>query len=115
MRFGLWTPLPHVMQPEPEINAALADLGTAGQGGATDRSFRFALDSVRRAEELGFDITLVAERFVARDLEAWVVASALAVLTSRIEIMAAIHPGMINPQVVAKMGARAGGDGDDEE
>ena len=105
MRFGLWTPLPHVMQPEPEIDAALADLGASGRGGPVDRSFRFALDAVRRAEALGFDITLVAERFVARDLEAWVVASALAVQTSRIEIMTAIHPGMINPQVVAKMGA----------
>lgn len=105
MRFGLWTPLPHVMQPEPEIELALAELGEPGRGDKLDRSFRFARDAVLRGEELGFDITLVAERFVARDLEAWVVAAALATATSRIEIMAAVHPGLISPQVTAKMGA----------
>jgi FMNH2-dependent dimethyl sulfone monooxygenase len=105
MRLGLWTPLPHVIRPEAAIVAALEDLATPGQGAAVDRSFSFALEAVRQAEALGFDITLVAERFVARDLEAWVVASALAALTSRITIMTAAHPGIVPPQVVAKMGA----------
>ncbi len=105
MRFGLWTPLPHVLQPEPEIELALAELGEAGRGEPVDRSFRFALAAVLRAEQLGFDMTLVAERFVARDLEAWVVASALAALTTRIEIMTAAHPGLVLPQIVAKMGS----------
>jgi FMNH2-dependent dimethyl sulfone monooxygenase len=47
----------------------------------------------------------VAERLVARDLEAWVVSSALAVLTNRIQIMTAVHPGIVTPQMVAKTGA----------
>ena len=105
MRFGVWAPLPHTIPPEPAIIEALADLGSPGQGLPLDRSFAFVAETVRRAEELGFDITLVAERLVARDLEAWVVASALAVMTSRIEIMTAAHPGILAPQVVAKMGA----------
>jgi FMNH2-dependent dimethyl sulfone monooxygenase len=84
---------------------ALDELGTHGLGLPQDRSFRFLLDIVLRAEELGFDTTLVAERLVARDLESWVVSSALAVLTSRIQIMTAVHPGMIQPQMVSKMGA----------
>jgi len=105
MRLGLWAPLPHTIRPEPEITKALDELGTHGLGLPQDRSFRFLADIVCRAEELGFDITLVAERLVARDLESWIVSSALAVLTKRIHIMTAAHPGMILPQMVAKMGA----------
>jgi dimethylsulfone monooxygenase len=105
MRLGIWTPLPHVMRPEPEIETALSELSSQGVGGKVDRSFAFALNVVRRAEELGFDTTLVAERLVAPDLECWIVASALAAQTSRIEIMTAAHPGLITPQIVAKLGA----------
>ncbi len=105
IKLGLWTPLPHTIRPEPEIDLALGDLKTRGQGLAQDRSFQFALKAVRDAEDMGFDITLVAERLVAADLEAWVVSSALAVLTSKIEIMTAVHPGIVNPQLAAKMGA----------
>ena len=105
MKLGLWTPLPHVIRPEPEITRALDDLGTPGQGLPVDRSFAFALAAVQQAEALGFDITLIAERFVARDLSAWVTSSALAALTSKIQIMTAAHPGIIPPQVIAKMGA----------
>ncbi len=105
MRLGIWAPLPHTIRPEAEIMIALDELGTHGLGLPQDRSFRFLVDIVLRAEELGFDTTLVAERLVARDLESWVVSSALAVLTSRIQIMTAVHPGMIQPQMVAKMGA----------
>lgn len=105
IRLGLWTPLPHTIRPEPEIERALEDLKTPGRGLAVDRSFQFALDAVREAEDIGFDITLVAERLVAADLEAWVVSSALATHTSKIEIMTAVHPGIVNPQFAAKMGA----------
>ena len=105
MRLGIWAPLPHTIRPEPEITKSLEELGADGVGLPLDRSFRFLADIVCRAEELGFDITLVAERLVARDLESWVVSSALAVLTKRIQIMTAVHPGLILPQMVAKMGA----------
>jgi len=105
MRLGIWAPLPHTIAPEPDIERALADLTTPGQGEPLDRSYAFVVDVVRQAEAMGFDITLVAERLVAADLEAWVVSSALAVQTSKIQIMTAAHPGIVNPQVVAKMGA----------
>lgn len=105
MQLGIWAPLPHTIRPEPEIDRALADLSTGGQGLAVDRSYRFALDSVLQAEAMGFDLTLVAERLVAPDLEAWVVSSALAVQTTRIRIMTAVHPGIVNPQLAAKLAA----------
>ena len=73
--------------------------------GGVDEAFRFAVDVIRHAENCGFDITLVAERHLGPDLEAWVLSSALAACTSRIEIMTAVHPGIFNPQVAAKMGA----------
>ncbi|MDB5650290.1 MAG: alkanesulfonate monooxygenase, partial [Hyphomicrobiales bacterium] len=96
MRLGLWAPLPHTIRPEPIITEALHELETPGLGLRLDRSFAFVVDAVSRAEELGFDITLVAERWVAPDLEAWVVSSALAVLTHRIQIMTAVHPGIVS-------------------
>jgi FMNH2-dependent dimethyl sulfone monooxygenase len=109
MQFGIWTPLPHTIRPEPAMERATAKLKAnagAGAGEARkDGTFEFACEVVRRADELGFDTTLIAERFLGPDLEAWVLASALAVMTRRIELMVAVHPGMVTPQVVAKMGA----------
>ncbi len=103
MKLGVWAPLPHTIGREAEIDLALEELGQPGRGLPVDRSYAFVRDVVKRAETIGFDITLVAERLIARDLEAWVVASALAVETSRIEIMTAVHPGIFPPQLVAKM------------
>jgi FMNH2-dependent dimethyl sulfone monooxygenase len=74
-------------------------------GGREDGTFAFACEVVRRADELGFDTTLIAERLLGPDLSAWVLASALAMVTKRIELMVAVHPGMVTPQVVAKMTA----------
>lgn len=104
MRWGIWTPLPHTIRPEPAMVEAEAALKRHGEG-SEDASFRFALDLVRRAEALGFDLTLVAERFLGPDLEAWMLSAALAAHTCRIEIMPAVHPGILAPQVVAKMAA----------
>ncbi|WP_336488524.1 LLM class flavin-dependent oxidoreductase [Methylobacterium nigriterrae] len=64
---------------------------------------------VLEAEALGFDSVLVAQHTAnpyddARDqLEAWTSAAALAALTHRIEIIAAIKPGLYHPVVLAKM------------
>ncbi len=64
---------------------------------------------VLEAEALGFDAVLVAQHTAnpyddERDqLEAWTAAAALAALTQRIEIIAAIKPGLYHPVVLAKM------------
>lgn len=63
---------------------------------------------VLEAEALGFDSVLVAQHTAnpyddGRDqLDAWSAAAALAALTSRIEIIAAIKPGLVHPAVLAK-------------
>ena len=104
MKFGVWTPLPHTIRPEPGMDRAIAAIKTgASLAGRADGTFEFACDVVRRADELGFDTTLIAERFLGPDLSAWVLASALAMVTKRIELMVAVHPGMVTPHVVAKM------------
>lgn len=63
---------------------------------------------VLEAEALGFDSVLVAQHTAnpyddERDqLDAWSAAAALAALTSKIEIIAAIKPGLVHPVVLAK-------------
>lgn len=104
MDFGIWTPLPHTIRDEHNMVAAIA--GSARRGHTEpDLAMRFALDVVRKAEGCGFTITLVAERFLGPDLESWMLSSALAANTTRIKIMPAVHPGIICPQLAAKMGA----------
>ena len=105
MRFGVWTPLPHTIRPEPRMNAAIRESGTRGLANGPDKAFRFAVEMITRAEELGFKTTLLAERWIGTDHPAWMLAAALAALTSKIELMVAVHPGIITPQVVAKFAA----------
>lgn len=105
MRLGVWTPLPHTIRAEPAMAAAIAELTTPGGASRIDASFQFAVDTVRWAETQGFETTLIAERLLGPDLEAWILSAALAAHTTKIELMTAVHPGIVTPQVVAKMGA----------
>ena len=105
MRLGIWTPLPHTIRVEPEMAIAIDELSHQAKGGAVDRSFDIALAVVKRAEELGFATTLIAERHLGPDLEAWIMATAMIAETSTIELLVAVHPGIVHPQLAAKMGA----------
>ncbi len=105
MHFGVWTPLPHTIRPEPRMEDAIAELSTPGAGEGPDASYRFAVDVVTEAERAGFDSTLIAQRYLGPDLDAWMLASALATCTKSIEIMPAVHPGIVLPQLAAKFGA----------
>lgn len=105
MKFGIWTPLPHTVAPEPRMAAAVSNLSTPGAGEGRDDSFQMAIDVLKKGEAHGFVTTLVAARHLGPDLEAWTLATALAMHTSAIEIMVATHPGIIQAQMVAKLGA----------
>jgi dimethylsulfone monooxygenase len=105
VKFGVWTPLPHILRPEPRMDEAIRESGSYGIANGPDKAFRFAADMLRRAEELGFETTLIAERWLGTDHPAWILTSALATLTSKLELMVAVHPGIIAPQVVAKFAA----------
>jgi FMNH2-dependent dimethyl sulfone monooxygenase len=62
------------------------------------------------AEDVGFDYTLVAARFIltggsGEHLEALSTTAALAPVTKRIKLITAIHSGLWHPGVIAKVGA----------
>lgn len=104
LRLGVWTPLPHVIPPEPGMDRAIAEVAAPGAS-RPDLGLAFATEVVVAAEKLGFDLTLVAQRYMGPDHEAWPMATALACATRTMEVMVAVHPGLVSPQIVAKMGA----------
>jgi len=66
----------------------------------------------QRSEELGFDVTLIAELNLndikgveAPSLDAWSTAAALAAVTERIELMVAVRPTFHLPALLAKQAA----------
>ncbi len=69
------------------------------------------IEIARRAENAGFDYTLVAARFLsttgaAPDLyDALASSTAIAVSTNRLNVIAAIHPGLWHPAMIAKYSA----------
>ena len=103
MKLGIWCPAPLSIRPDRSVKPAFDAL--TRHGGGVDESYLYAVDVLRRAEQLGFEITLIAQRFFGPDLDSWMLAAALATQTSSIEIMAAVHPGIIDPKVVAKHAA----------
>jgi alkanesulfonate monooxygenase len=97
IRFGIWA-LVHGSR------AALQDPDEPYDA-SWERNRKLILD----AEALGFDTTLVAQHTInphhapMDQLEAWTAAAAIAALTQRIEIIAAIKPYLYHPVVLAKM------------
>src|SRR4051812_24091188 len=97
VRFGVWAP---VHGPR----GALQDPAEP-----FDASWEHNKTVVLEAEALGFDSTLVAQHTVnphlanKDQLEAWTGSAALAALTRRIEIIAAIKPYIYHPVFLAKM------------
>jgi FMNH2-dependent dimethyl sulfone monooxygenase len=102
VKFGVWTPLPHILRPEPRMDEAIRESGTYGMVHGPDKAFRFAVDMLTRAEELGFETTLIAERWLGTDHPAWILTSALAALTRKVELMVAVHLGFMNRVVLGK-------------
>ena len=105
MEMGIWTPLPHTIRAEPRMEAIIETITRPGEGRGLDSGLQLAIDIVQEAEQLGFTRTLIAERWLGPDLECWMLASALAMHTKNIELIVAVHPGILSPQVTAKMAA----------
>jgi len=66
----------------------------------------------RRAEEIGYDLTLIAELNLndikgveAPSLDAWSTTAALAAVTKKLELMVAVRPTFHNPALLAKQAA----------
>ncbi len=103
MRLGIWAPAPQTIRADANVRPKFTAL--TQNGGGVDPSFLYAIDVLQRAEELGFDITLIAQRWLGPDLDSWIYAAAMAAHTNKIELMAAVHPGITDPRIAAKMGA----------
>ncbi|MFT4199837.1 LLM class flavin-dependent oxidoreductase [Gordonia sp. (in: high G+C Gram-positive bacteria)] len=99
-RFGVWAPVwgPFAAQNYP--------------GDPFDASWDLNKRFVLEVERLGYDSTLVAQHNLnpngheLPELEAWSTAAALAAITSRIEIIAAIKPYLFHPVFLAKIAAQ---------
>ena len=99
MRYGYWLPV---------FGGWLRNVEDEGMEASWDYVKRLA----RRSEEIGYDLTLVAELNLndikgveAPSLDAWSTAAALAAVTERLELMVAVRPTFHNPALLAKQAA----------
>jgi FMNH2-dependent dimethyl sulfone monooxygenase len=77
-----------------------------------ETSWVYAKRLTQRAEQLGYDLSLIAELNLndikgveAPSLDAWSTAAALAAVTEKMEIMVAVRPTFHNPALLAKQAA----------
>jgi FMNH2-dependent dimethyl sulfone monooxygenase len=77
-----------------------------------EASWEYVSRLARRSEEIGYDLTLIAELNLndikgvhAPSLDAWSTAAALAAVTRRLELMVAVRPTFHQPALLAKQAA----------
>jgi FMNH2-dependent dimethyl sulfone monooxygenase len=99
MRFGYWAPV---------FGGWLRNVPDEGM----DASWEYMSRLVRRSEEIGYDLTLIAELTMndtkgrdAPTLDAWSTAAGLAAVTRSIELMVAVRPNFHQPALFAKAAA----------
>src|SRR5262245_8249549 len=99
MRYGYWLPV---------FGGWLRNVDDEGMAASWDYVQRLA----RRSEQIGYDLTLIAELNLndikgeeAPSLDAWSTTAALAAVTSKLELMAAVRPTFHNPALLAKQAA----------
>ncbi len=102
MQFGIYAPIPMATMASPEVIQALEEATSPLPDGRRDAQFDHAVDLLLTADEVGFDITLYAERHLGEDLSAWVLASAVGSRCNRMRAMVAVHPGLWDPVMIAK-------------
>src|SRR5437762_2047601 len=99
MRYGYWLPV---------FGGWLRNVEDERMSASWDYVKRLA----QRSEEIGYDITLIAELLLndikgieAPSLDAWSTAAALAAVTERLELMVAVRPSFHPPAILAKQAA----------
>ena len=99
MRYGYWLPV---------FGGWLRNVEDEGMEASWDYVKRLA----RRSEEIGYDLTLIAELLLndikgiaAPSLDAWSTAAALAAVTEKLELMVAVRPSFHPPAILAKQAA----------
>src|SRR5713101_1875991 len=99
MRYGYWLPV---------FGGWLRNVENENM----ETSWQYVQRLARRSEEIGYDLTLIAELNLndikgidAPALDAWSTAAALAAVTTRLELMVAVRPTFHNPAILAKQAA----------
>jgi FMNH2-dependent dimethyl sulfone monooxygenase len=99
MRYGYWLPV---------FGGWLRNVEDEGM----EASWEYVSRLARRSEEIGYDLTLIAELLLndikglgAPSLDAWSTAAALAAVTHTLEIMVAVRPSFHPPALLAKQAA----------
>lgn len=99
MKYGYWLPV---------FGGWLRNVDDEGM----EATWEYASRLARRSEEIGFDLTLIAELNLndlkgadAPALDAWSTAAALAAVTKRLELMVAVRPTFHSPALLAKQAA----------
>jgi FMNH2-dependent dimethyl sulfone monooxygenase len=99
MKYGYWLPV---------FGGWLRNVEDEGM----EASWAYVKRLAQRSEEIGYDITLIAELFLndikgieAPSLDAWSTAAALAAVTTKLELMVAVRPTFHPPAILAKHAA----------
>ncbi|MDB5207607.1 MAG: alkanesulfonate monooxygenase [Flavisolibacter sp.] len=99
MRFGYWLPV---------FGGWLRNV----EDEQMETSWAYVKKLAQRSEQIGFDLTLIAELFLndikgeeAPSLDAWSTTAALAAVTEKLELMVAVRPTFHNPAILAKQAA----------
>jgi len=99
MKYGFWLPI---------FGGWLRNI----ENESMPATFDYAKEVAVTAEQLGYDMTLIAELNLndikgieEPALDAWSTAAALAAVTKKLEILTAIRPGFHNPALTAKAAA----------
>ena len=105
MKFGIYAPIPMATVGSGEIVRAVAESKHPLPIGQRDVQFDFCEDILLTADAVGFELVLFAERHLGHDLSAWVLASALGSRFKHLRSLVAVHPGMWDPVMIAKIAA----------
>jgi FMNH2-dependent dimethyl sulfone monooxygenase len=103
MQFGLYAPIPMATVGSAEVAQAVTEALQPLPYGRLDAQFDLGVDLLLAADRAGFELCLFAERHLGNDLAAWVLASAIGSRLERIRALVAVHPGLWDPVMVAKL------------
>ena len=103
LEFGLYAPIPMAAVGSPEIAQAVNESLHPLPEGRRDAQYDLGVDLLLTADQVGFDLTLFAERHLGHDIHGWVNAAAIASHYEHMRALVAVHPGLWDPVMIAKM------------
>jgi dimethylsulfone monooxygenase len=103
MQFGLYCPIPMATVGSPEISDSAAHALEPLPDKKRDLQFEHGLRLLQAADAVGFELALFAERHLGSDMSAWTLASAIGSRLDNIRALVAVHPGLWDPVMTAKL------------